>query len=122
MRRAILPLALLAFVAGCGGGSKQAPQLTRQQYAAALNKLCSGANRKVAALKLTTAMQTWKHNGQRAAKIADQTVKGFEALSPPEDLQSAADRYNKASEQIAKAVRDAADAAKNGDTNKYDDA
>jgi hypothetical protein len=96
------------------------PEMSQQQYAAALSQLCSSANRQVAALKLTTSMQTWKKNGQRAAKIADQTVRSFEALTPPDNLRTAAEKYNQATEQIARAVHDAADAAKKGDTKKYD--
>jgi hypothetical protein len=124
MRRALPAVVLgvlVVLAAGCGGG-KKTPQLTKAQYAAALDKLCSSANNQVAALGLTTSMQTWKQNGQKAAKIADQTVKGFEALTPPDSLADSAAKYEKASEDIAAAVRDAADAAKNGDVKKFDDA
>ncbi len=31
-------------------------------------------------------MRTWKQNGQTAAEIAGQTVKGFEALTRPDSL------------------------------------
>ena len=121
MRRALPAIIVVVLVAGCGG-SKKTPQLTKEQYAAALNKLCTGANRQVAALRLTTAMGTWKQNGQKAAKIAGQTVKGFEALTPPDSLVEEAAKYNAASEEIASAVQDAADAAKKGDTKKFDKA
>jgi hypothetical protein len=125
MRRR-LPVVVLAVVvavvAGCGGGGKKSPHLTDDQYRAALNKLCTSGNRQVAALRLTTSMKTWKQNGQKAAKIADQTVKGFEALTPPDDLRSTADKYTQASEDIVKAVGDAARAAKTGDAKAFDDA
>jgi hypothetical protein len=121
MRRAVPVVVLVVLLAGCGG-SKEAPQMSRQQYVAALDKLCSSANQQVAALKLTTSMQTWKQNGQKAARIADQTVKGFKALTPPDELSDAAKSYVSASEGIVTAVTDAANAAKKGDTAKYDDA
>ena len=122
MRRALLVAVVVALAAGCGGGGKKTPQLTRAQYVAALNKLCTSANRQVAALKLTTSIQSWKQSGARGAKIVEQTVKGFEALTPPDELQKAAEEYTSASDEIAKAVRDAAAAAKTGDTQKFDDA
>ena len=122
MRKALAAVVLLALVPGCGGGGKKTPQVTKAQYAAALSKLCTSANGQVAALRLTTDIKTWKQNGQKAARIADQTVKGFDALTPPATLQGAAQKYNKASEEVAVAVQDAADAAKNGDTSKFDDA
>jgi hypothetical protein len=122
MRKAVLGVVVVALLAGCGGGGKKTTQLTKAEYAAALSKLCTSANRQVAALRLTTSMQTWKQNGQKAAKIAGQTVKGFEALTPPDSLVDEAAKYNKASEDIVAAVQDAADAAKDGDSTKFDDA
>jgi hypothetical protein len=122
MRRVVPAVVLIVLVAGCGGGHKETPQLTKQQYAAALNKLCVTGNRQVAALRLTTDIRTWKKNGQKAAKIADQTVKGFEALTPPDSLRDAAQKYTKSSRDLVSAVSDAAGAAKKGDTKKFDDA
>jgi len=114
-------LVLVVLLAGCGSGHEKT-QLTKEQYAAALNKLCTSGNRQVAALRLTTNIKTWKQNGQRAAKIADQTVKGFEAVTPPDSLRDAAEKYTAASDDLVNAVSDAANAAKNGDTKKFDDA
>jgi hypothetical protein len=121
MRRALPAVIVVLFIAGCGG-SKKTPQLTNEQYAAALDRLCTSANNQVAALRLTTAMRTWKQNGQKAAKIAGQTVKGFKALTPPDSLVEEAAKYNKASEEILSSVQDAASAAKKGDKQKFDDA
>jgi hypothetical protein len=121
MRKVPLALILVALAAGCGGGN-EAPQLTEKQYVAALNKLCATGNGQVAALKLTTSIETWRRNGARAAKIARETVNGFEALAPPDSLREAADEHNEASEGLVQAVADAADAAKSGDTTKFDDA
>jgi hypothetical protein len=121
MRKALLALLLVALAAGCGGSNKTS-QLTEKPYVAALDKLCTSGNRKVAALGLTTSIQTWKQHGQEAAEVAKQTVNGFEALTPPDSLRASAEEHNKASEEIVKAVQDAADAAKSGDTGKFDDA
>jgi hypothetical protein len=115
-------MVLVVLLAGCGGGHKKTPQLTKEQYAAALDKLCASGNRQVAALKLTTDIKTWKQNGQKAATIADQTVKGFEALTPPHSLRDAALKYTKSSEDLVSAVSDAANAAKKDNTKKFDDA
>jgi cell division GTPase FtsZ len=122
MRRALPSVLLVAAVAGCGGGGNQTTQLTEAQYAAALEKLCTKANHDVAPLKLTTDMAVWKKNGDQAAKIAQETVTGFQALTPPDGLRDAAKRHNKASEGVATSVQDAADAAKNGDVGKFSEA
>jgi hypothetical protein len=118
MRKALVALLFVLLVAGCGG-SKKPTTMTKEQYIAALDQLCTSANRQVAALRLTTSMKTWKQNGPKAAKIAEQTVKGFEALKPPEELADAAKRHNLASEQIVAAVHDAAEAAQKGDQAKF---
>ena len=122
MRKALLAVLLVALAAGCGGGGNKSPQMTEQDYIAALNKLCTSGNRQVAALKLSTSIETWKQNGQRAAEIARETVNGFVALTPPDSLRKAAEEHNKASRELVKAVQDAADAAKSGDAAKFGDA
>ena len=122
MRRALPAVVVVVLVAGCGGSNKKTPELTKEQYAAALDKLCTSANNQVAALRLTTAMGTWKQNGQKAAKIAGQTVRGFRALTPPDSLTQEAATYNKASEEILSSVQNAASAAKKGDKQKFDEA
>jgi hypothetical protein len=121
MRKALPALVVVALISGCGGGGKKTPTLTRAQYVADLDKLCTSANRQVAALKLTTAMKTWKQNGAKAAKIARQTVDGFEALKPPEELRDAAKSYNQASEDTVKGVQQSAQAAEKGDAKKFAD-
>jgi hypothetical protein len=128
MRRALLAILLIAIVAiaaiaaGCGGGSKKSPQLSREEYVADLNKLCANANQRVAALKLTTSIATWKRRGQRAASIARETVTLFKALTPPDELKKPAEEYNAATEETVTAVQNAADAAKAGDVKKFDTA
>jgi hypothetical protein len=121
MRRALPVVILVVLLAGCGG-SKKSPQLTKAQYAAALDKLCSSANRQVAALGLTTAIGTWKQNGEKAAKIAEQTVDGFKALTPPDSLVDEAAKFTAANEDLVAGVKDAAAAAKDDDTTKFSDA
>ena len=96
MRKAWPAVLLLAVMAGCGGSSNQTSQLTKAQYVAALDKLCSKANEEGARLKLTTEMAIWRKNGDQAAKIAQERVTGFEALTPPEGLREAAERHNQA--------------------------
>lgn len=122
MRKAALGALVVVLLSGCGGGGKKGPELTRAQYVADLNKLCTSANRQVAALRLTTDIATWKQNGPRAYKIAKQTVDGFKALTPPDALRDAADAHNRASSQVVEAVKDASDAARTGDRKKFDDA
>ncbi|MBA3717561.1 MAG: hypothetical protein H0W87_04955 [Actinobacteria bacterium] len=119
---AILVIALVAVAAACGGSEKKTQKLSRGDYVASMNRLCASANDQVAALRLTTAIGTWKRNGQKAAQIAKATVVGFKFYTPPDELRSLASEYISASEEIAAAVQDAADAAKAGNVTKFDDA
>jgi hypothetical protein len=134
MRKAAIAILLVAFLAGCGGsskpsggtttngGGKRTPTLTRTQFVSAMNKICSSANSSVAALQLTTSMKTWKRNGSAATTIAQLTLKGFRFLTPPTELKAAAADYVAAATRIVNAVRDATDAAKEGNVQKFDQA
>ncbi len=123
MRRLlVLPLAGLVLVAGCGGGGgggTKTRSMTSEQYANALDQLCTNANQEVAALRLTQSMRTWKKNGERAARIAADTVVRFKRLNPPDALSDLVRRFNDANDRIVAAVKDAADAAKAGNKQKF---
>ena len=96
--------------------------MTKAQYAGALDKLCKKASDGLTPLKLTTDIRTWKENGDQATKVTREMVTGFEALTPPKTLRDAAKRHNKATEQVAAAFQQAADAAKAGDVGKFSSA
>lgn len=129
MRRGVLAVLVLVVVvaaAGCGGGSggdhkkKKTPTMSRAQYVAVLNQLCSSGNSQAAALKLTTSLETWKQNGQKAVRIVKQTIKAFEELTPPAQLKRVAEQYVKANKDLEAAVQDAADAARAGNVKQFD--
>jgi hypothetical protein len=125
-------LVVVAAAAGCGGGAKHSgtqstrtstqKTLSASQYVTILNQLCSSANTRVAALRLTTAMNTWKRHGRQAAEIAQDTIKGFAELTPPDELKRDAAAYVRATREIGAAVTDAADAARSGNVKQFDDA
>lgn len=121
--RTVLPVVLLlAVVAGCGGSSKDTEPLTKAEYAAALDRLCTKAIDDAATVTLTSSIATWKKSGDEAVGIIEEEVTGFKALTPPESLREAADRLNKAGEGMVTAFEDAADAAEEGDVGEFNKA
>ena len=119
MRRAVPGVLLIAVVAGCGGSDTKSRPLTKAQYAAALDKLCTKAKHDAAAVTLTSSIAAWKKSGDDAVKIVEAEMDGFEALTPPASLRDAAERLNKASKGMVTSFQDAADAAKAGDVGKF---
>ncbi len=119
MRKVLPAVVLIALLAGCGGTSKETSQLTKAQYAAALDKLCTKANREGGALHLTDSMVTWKESGDEVVKIVEEAVTGFKALTPPRSLRAAAERHIKARERMVSAAQDATNAAQSGDGGKF---
>jgi hypothetical protein len=122
MPRVLPAVLLIAVVAGCGGSSKNTEPLTKAEYAAALDKLCTKAIDDASTVTLTSSMATWKKNGDEAVEIIEDEVTGFKALTAPESLREAADRLNKAGEGMVTAFEDTTEAAEEGDAAKFNKA
>jgi hypothetical protein len=110
-------------LAGCGGGgggsAKTTTGLTKTQYASALDEICKTANQQVAALRLTTAIGTWKKKGKAAAGYVRSAIRDFRSLTPPAPLKGPAKTFNDANDRIAADVLAAARAAKAGNQTKF---
>lgn len=115
---------LLVIGAGCGGsgggkGKPPARKPTKPKYAAVLDKICIEANSRVASLRLTGSMTSWKGKGDRAVSYVQDAIDAFESAAPPEELKKEAARFNRANERILADVRAAADAANSGNQKKF---
>ncbi len=114
---AVVAVAVLA--AGCGGGGKKAYALSKQEYASALNAICTDVNTKVKTLDLSS-MATFATNGDSAVSVIQDATDQAKKLTPPDDLKDAAAQFNKAAEDSVSAVKDAVKAAKDGDQAKFE--
>lgn len=126
MRKVHLLVASALFVSvglvGCGGGgggSKTTTGVTKAQFASALDEICKTANNEVAALKLTTAMGTWKKRGDLAVKYVKNAVRDFKSLAPPDAIKGIVKSFNDANDRIAADIEAAVKAAKAGKQTKF---
>lgn len=112
MRLAALAL-LLVVVAGCGGGSGK--PLSRQEFAAKADAVCTKYRQQTAAL-------TRPSNFSDLAKVADQTLSilghatdDLHKLKPPAAEQATVDQWLQAIETLKSDVKDIRDRAKAND-------
>jgi hypothetical protein len=106
-----------ALAAGCGGGGGggAGKALTKEEYASKLNAICNDSNRRLNALGISS-QAAFKEKGDEAVAIAEDIVKQFKSLKPPDELRSAAGTFADSSEELLVDFRAAAAAAKKDDT------
>ncbi|HEX9415920.1 MAG TPA: hypothetical protein VF895_04365 [Gaiellaceae bacterium] len=113
-------LALVGLVAaGCGGGGKKGSALSKDDYVAALNKICTNANSQLSSLGLSNTIDSFKTDGDQVVKIGEDTVDKIKALSPPDEVKAAAQEFTEATEHAVSDLKDATSAAKSGDQSKF---
>jgi hypothetical protein len=112
VRLAALAL-LLVVVAGCGGGGGK--PLSRQEFAAKADAVCTKYRQQTAALTRPASMAD-------LAKVADQTLSilnhatgDLHKLKPPASEQATADQWLQAIETLKTDVKDIRDKAKAND-------
>jgi len=88
VRRRLIACALAPVVlAGCGGGGSD--RLSAGDYRAKASAICADTKRETDALGRPTRTSEFKVFLSRGLKVTDKNLRRFEALKPPEDLQSA---------------------------------
>jgi hypothetical protein len=120
MRRAlvVLALALLTPLAGCGGGHKQTPPLSKSQY-----------EQRMSAIAPTLAQATTQASASLGgpslagaatgiddqAKALENAVKQLRKITPPADVRAEHRAFTNAVGALAAALHKTADAARTGD-------
>jgi hypothetical protein len=122
MRKSACGVAVAAVLvlAGCGGGG--GVTLTKQEYVKALNRICLVGSDQFRELHLENTVADWKARGDHIVSITENATKKFQALSPPDELKGAAKEYNDAEDRFTAEIKNAVNAAKEGDATRFHEA
>lgn len=121
----ILLLGVLGLiVAGCGGGGgnsrNDAYAGSKDEYAAALNSICTSVNQKLKALDLTDIAAYGLH-GDEAIGIGDKAIDKIDNLQPPDEVKDSANAFVSKVREEQDKLRDLVDEAKKGDAAKVNE-
>ena len=126
MRTLVLSLVLVGSTAlaaaGCGGGGgggggTTTTALTKAQYAAKLDAICTATNKAGQSLDLTTVDKI-AANGDKGKELLDKMVDQVDRLTPPDAVKTQAQSFLDGLKTEASQFGDLTQAAKDGDTAK----
>jgi hypothetical protein len=131
MTRALFTLAFaLAMLAGCGGGGGGGDALSKEEFVAEANRICSEGERKITELvedsqeKFQQA-KTPEDEQKAIADVLEDTAKQFDPfldrlrdLNPPEELSADWNTFIDGVEGAFDLVPELADASRDGDRDK----
>jgi hypothetical protein len=93
-RAALIAVALVVLLPGCGGANGSGKPLTKEEYAAKADDICGKSNEQAHAIAKNL------HNLSDLAKVADKTlpildqaIKDIEKLEPPASEKALSDRW-----------------------------
>ena len=114
---AVLVAATAFVAAGCGGGGGGDKQLTKAAYAAKADAACAAAQKKGAALDLSSTEKI-AANGDKAKKVLDDLANDIDDLQPPDALKDSANSFVTGLKKEASDFGDITQAAKDGNEAK----
>ena len=82
MARLVLPLLVLALVAGCGGGTTRKPPLSRSAFIAQANRICARAETRTGLLARLHALRPPEADKELYARWLKAERDGLEAEKP----------------------------------------
>jgi hypothetical protein len=112
MRRVALAVAVVAFVAGCGGGSGR---LSKAEYAKQADAICTKYNAKLKALARPTSISALPAYVDKALPLARKGDDELRALEPPKDEEQSAKEWLDQNDSVVGSMERLRDAAKKGD-------
>jgi hypothetical protein len=114
----IIVAALAVAVAGCGGTSRnKAYSGSKQEYAAALDSICSATNQAGKALDLSSITKI-ASNGGKAKDLLSSLADKVDKLEPPSEVKDSAKSFVAGLRQEADKFGELTQAAKDGDEAK----
>jgi hypothetical protein len=115
VRRASTLLLAIVLVAGCGGGSS-GPRLTREQYAAKADAICTKYKQKTDALSRPSTLSDLADVSDQVLPLLHKAKGELKHLRPPQDEEATANAWLDEFDVIVNDVEKIRDAAKKGDT------
>ena len=97
MRPILLVVAVLV-LAGCGGGG--GGRLSADEYRSKADSICADANAKLKNLGNPTTPGELRSLMKKARPTLKSAIDKLEALEPPKDLQSKADKWNSKNDRL----------------------
>ena len=85
-------LAVVALVAGCGGGS-EAPRLSSAQFASRADAICRTYNSRSNAIAQPNSLAELATAINKLVPLLDQSIEKLQKLSPPKDEQADVDKW-----------------------------
>ena len=115
MRRAFPLLLTIVLAAGCGGGSS-GQRLTREQYAAKADAICTKYKQKTDALSRPSTLSDLANVSDQVLPLLHKAKGELEKLRPPQNEQATANAWLDEFDVIINDVEKIRDAAKKNDT------
>jgi len=112
MRRVAPAVAVVALVAGCGGGSHR---LSKAEYAKQADAICTKYNAKLKALARPTSISALPAYVDKALPLARKGDDELRALEPPKDEEQSAKEWLDQNDSVVGSMERLRDAAKKGD-------
>lgn len=112
MRRVALAIAVVALVAGCGGGSGR---LSKAEYSKRADAICTKYNAKLKALARPTSISALPAYVDKALPLARKGDDELRALEPPKDEEQSAKEWLDQNDSVVGSMERLRDAAKKGD-------
>jgi hypothetical protein len=118
-RAALIAVALVVLLPGCGGASGSGKPLTKEEYASKADDICGKSNERVNAIaKNLQNLSDLAKVADKTLPILDQAIKDIEKLEPPASEKALSDQWLtqvRALKDDLREIRDKAKASNNQD-------
>jgi outer membrane murein-binding lipoprotein Lpp len=111
--------ALAVAVAGCGGGGSTT--LSKEEYSAKLNQICTDLNAKNKEIGQPNSIPELADKGPQLLDEFDKAIAEVKKLKAPDELKDAVDKFISLGEEQRSLISDLIDAAKKNDTTKINE-
>lgn len=108
--------ALAVAVAGCGGGGSKT--LSKEEYSAKLNQICTDLNAKNKEIGQPNSIPELADKGPQLLDEFDKAIAEVKKLKAPDELKDAVEKFISLGEQQRSLISDLIDAARTNDTTK----
>jgi hypothetical protein len=117
-RAALVALALVVLLPGCGGGSGSGKPLTKEEYASKADDICGRSNEQANAIakNLQNNLSDLARVADKTLPVLDHAIKEIEKLEPPASEKALSDRWLTQVRALKDDLREIRDKAKASDS------